>query len=78
MAPHTMVDDFQHFLSYSGLSDRPLPEIMLMLKGFEGAWEPHINVSVEAKFDAPKGDLIEADMLDEEDKKIAAMPIKNL
>lgn len=39
--PHTCEDDFQHFLSYSGLRNEPEDIINKMRLAFEAAWEPH-------------------------------------
>jgi len=34
-APHTLEDDFQHFLSYSGLSDEPAEVIAKLRMAYE-------------------------------------------
>ena len=37
---HTMEEDFQHFLSYSGFSNEPPEIIEKMRKAYFGAWQP--------------------------------------
>ena len=40
MPQHTMEEDFQHFLRYSGLRNEPPDVIEKMRKAFDAAWEP--------------------------------------
>jgi hypothetical protein len=37
---HTMEEDFQHFLTYSGLGNEPPEVIEKMRLAFSAAWEP--------------------------------------
>lgn len=39
---HTLEDDWQHFLSYSGLRNEPADVLNKMRRAFEAAWEPYI------------------------------------
>ena len=40
---HTMEEDFQHFLSYSGLREESPETIEKMRKAYFGAWEPKLR-----------------------------------
>jgi hypothetical protein len=40
--PHTMEEDFQHFLTYSGLRNEPSDVIDKLRLAFEGAWDAPI------------------------------------
>jgi hypothetical protein len=37
---HTVEEDFEHFLSYSGLRSQPQETIDKLFKAFVAAWEP--------------------------------------
>lgn len=43
--PHTMEEDFQHFLTYSGLRSQPVDVVEKLRVAFDAAWGPSSNAS---------------------------------